>query len=266
MDETGPARPVDIAALTAPFPREAVKTRSDRGKDFSYIQGHSVINRLNAATGNRWTFEVIETQTRDIAIAARDNRAARTDLLVTARVRLTLPGLGAREHVGVQMVSPGSGEDLVKGAITDALKKAATLFGVGIELYGPDYEDDGEQVDRRTGEIAAPSRPAPSPPAEAAPKRSPRDEAAVTLADFAKSKGVTREMLQVLAVEKIDKTLERCDLADLLKLLNFLKTEKDMDQLKDFLRSDPPPIGQQSSLMDRPEPTPLRSAPDRYTS
>ena len=27
-----------------------------------------------------------------------------------------------------------------KGAVSDALKKAATLFGVGLELYGPDYE------------------------------------------------------------------------------------------------------------------------------
>ncbi len=41
--------------------------------------------------------------------------------------------------MGVQKVSERGGEDLVKGAITDAMKKAATLFGVALELYGPDY-------------------------------------------------------------------------------------------------------------------------------
>ncbi len=37
-------------------------------------------------------------------------------------------------------VSVRGGEDMVKGAASDCLKKCATLFGVGIELYGPDIE------------------------------------------------------------------------------------------------------------------------------
>jgi hypothetical protein len=44
--------------------------------------------------------------------------------------------VGTREHMGVQVVNADSGgEDLWKGAISDALKKAASLFGVGRELY-----------------------------------------------------------------------------------------------------------------------------------
>ena len=59
-----------------------------------------------------------------------------------ALVTLSLPGLGSRQHIGVQAVEANSGEDVIaKGAVTDALKKAATLFGVGLELYGPDYEE-----------------------------------------------------------------------------------------------------------------------------
>jgi hypothetical protein len=119
---------VDLAALGKPFPREALKKRKGGGgKDLTYVEGHSVINRLNNATGNRWDFTVDRFETQG-------------DLLM-AFVTLTLPGLGSRSHIGVQKFAPNSGEDLAKGCITDALKKAATLFGVGIELYGDDYED-----------------------------------------------------------------------------------------------------------------------------
>lgn len=135
------------AALGEPFPATAHKTRSTSGKSLTYVEGHVVIHRLIDATQNQWDFRVISIDSREVQ--GRDKQGnPRTDLLMMATVELTIPGLGSRQHIGVQMVSPGSGEDLVKGAITDALKKAATLFGVGLELYGPDYEA-GEVDDRR---------------------------------------------------------------------------------------------------------------------
>lgn len=132
---------VDIAKLTAEFPPEAIKQRKGGGnKSLSYVEGHSVINRLNAATGNNWTFTV-------------DRLDQQGDLFL-AFVTLTLPGMGSRSHIGVQRFAANSGEDLIKGAITDALKKAATLFGVGIELYGDDYEEHPEPpVTERTMKV-----------------------------------------------------------------------------------------------------------------
>lgn len=116
-----------VRRLTEPFKPEAIKTRSGGGNTrLSYVEAHTVIRRLNAATGGRWDFQVLHEQ--------QDG-----DLL-KATCRLTIPGLGSREHVGVQKVSERGGEDLHKGAISDALKKCATLFGVGLELYGEDYE------------------------------------------------------------------------------------------------------------------------------
>lgn len=140
-----------IRKLQEPFPREAIKTRAGGGNTrLSYVEAHSVIRRLNAATGGRWDFAVL--------------REEREGDLLKATCRLTIPGLGSREHVGVQKVSERGGEDLHKGAISDALKKAATLFGVGLELYGPDYEDDdghaAAQPPARTQ--AAQTRPAPA--------------------------------------------------------------------------------------------------------
>lgn len=121
---------VDLDKLTRPFPREAIKQRLVQGKQFDYVEGHVVIHRLNDATENVWSMEVKSIST----IQINDDWKQ-----VTAHVALTIPGLGTREHIGIQDVHV-KGPDLVKGAITDALKKAATLFGVGLELYGPDYE------------------------------------------------------------------------------------------------------------------------------
>lgn len=79
---------VDLAKLTAPFPPEAIKQRKGGGgKALSYVEGHSVINRLNAATGNNWTFTV--------------DRLDQSGDLLTAFVTLTLPGMGSRSHIGV---------------------------------------------------------------------------------------------------------------------------------------------------------------------
>lgn len=129
--------------LGVPFPGNAIKTRQGQaGRSFRYVEGHTVIHRLNEATGNNWSLEIKEITSVQIGSESR----------LQARVALTIPGLGTREHIGVQSVNDRGGEDLVKGVVTDALKKAATLFGVGLELYGPDYE---------AGEIAQPAHRQP---------------------------------------------------------------------------------------------------------
>ena len=118
---------VDIAALTASFPPEALEQREGgNGRSFTYIKTHAVINRLNRACHYQWDWRIIEQHME-------------ADLLV-CRGELTIPGLGTKAAVGVQEIRPGGGADLYKGASSDAMKKAATMFGVGIELYGPDVE------------------------------------------------------------------------------------------------------------------------------
>jgi hypothetical protein len=135
---------VDLDKLTAEFAKSDVKQFEGRGKKmFSYLAGETVIKRLNEATGNHWdmTVEAIWSDTMTDGAT-----------LMFARVRLTLPGCGSREHIGVQVIRERDGEDMYKGAITDALKKAATLFGVGLELY----EDEPKAASQQPGA----SRPA----------------------------------------------------------------------------------------------------------
>ena len=128
-----------LDALSVPFPQAAIKQRpGGGGKALSYVEAHTVIHRLNDATGGTW----------DLKIIALDWRP---DLLV-ATVEMTIPGLGTRQHIGIQEVK-GNSSDLVKGAVSDAIKKVSTLFGVGLELYGPDFCEE-----------AKPPPPQPPPP------------------------------------------------------------------------------------------------------
>lgn len=136
---------VDLERLTAPFPREAIRQRQGGGgRMLDYLETHTVIRRLNEATGNQWSFRLTSVEWRGE--------------LVVAIGELEIPGLGTRSGIGVQRVSEGGGEDLVKGVASDALKKCATLFGVGLELYGPDYEA-GEAGDQPVAENGLPWHP-----------------------------------------------------------------------------------------------------------
>lgn len=123
----------NLAILTAPFPQSAIKSRAGGGgKQLSYVETHTVIHRLNAATGNCWNFSIL--------------RESMEGNLLVCHGELTLPGLGSRQAIGVQLITEKGGEDLRKGAASDSIKKCSTLFGVGLELYGPDYGAVNEEA------------------------------------------------------------------------------------------------------------------------
>lgn len=119
---------IDLELLTKPFGPESLEQRKGAGnKMFTYIATHAVISRLNRACSYQWDFHVLRHEwVGDVLMCYGE---------------LTIPGLGTRGGYGVQKYTAGSGEDLLKGASSDALKKAATQFGVGLELYGEDRED-----------------------------------------------------------------------------------------------------------------------------
>ena len=118
---------IDLEMLTKPFGPESLEQRKGAGnKMFTYVATHAVISRLNRACAFCWDFHVLRHEwVGDVLMCYGE---------------LTIPGLGTRGGYGVQKYTAGSGEDLLKGASSDALKKAATQFGVGLELYGEDRE------------------------------------------------------------------------------------------------------------------------------
>jgi len=140
-----------ITALERPFPTQAIKQRDGGGgRTFDYVETQTVIRRLNEATMNNWSYRITRFEWRG-------------ELLITTG-ELTIPGLGTRSGTGVQKVHERGGEDLVKGAASDGLKNCARMFGVGLDLYGPDLE---------SGEVASPPpqqrRQTQRPPAQQTP-------------------------------------------------------------------------------------------------
>lgn len=117
---------VNTDALVKPFPKAAVRQRRGaNGMNLNYLECHTVIRRIIEATGNDFSFRVVGVSFQDS--------------LIIATVELEIGG-SKRQQVGSARMNGGNNDDAVKAAISDGLKKAATLFGVGLELYGPDYE------------------------------------------------------------------------------------------------------------------------------
>lgn len=121
------------AKLKKPFPRTAVKQRSQGGKDFDYIEGHTAINRLIEATDNQFDVKVVGAPW-ETTFGKSNNRA------LCVVVEVTIEGLGTRSGIGVAELNSAGSADQLKGAVTDGMKKAASQFNMAAELYGEDYE------------------------------------------------------------------------------------------------------------------------------
>lgn len=125
--------------LSEPFPKEVERQLKKGGVSLTYIPVSEVINRLNKVIGiGLWSSEILRCE-RD----KTDN-----DFIV-AHVRLTVNINGDFETVvrdgfgGQKIKRTKTGEivdlgDEFKGAVSDALKKAAQGFGVGLYLARSD--------------------------------------------------------------------------------------------------------------------------------
>lgn len=132
--------------LSDPFPQEMERSISKSGVNLTYIPISEVINRLNKVLGvDKWSFTVVKCE--------RD--AIDTDFVI-AHVRLeysiTEFQTIARDGIGGQKIKRNKQGAIVdlgdefKGAISDALKKAAQTMGVGLYLARSDDAMEIEQA------------------------------------------------------------------------------------------------------------------------
>lgn len=187
-------------ALLEPFPQSAIKRNNHTG--LLYVEYQQIIRRLIKATRNHFSTEVISLTERPWTGTRKTNM---DQVLVEAVVRLTIPALGSsRSASGYQVGTVGAGEDLRKGAVSDAIKKAAQQYGVAIDLAGMDGEDmhaadfDGGTPPPRRYQQGRPARlseraPQNQQPAEPAQQLSPRDQALHEVAAYCGGLGITRE-------------------------------------------------------------------------
>jgi hypothetical protein len=113
--------------LCRPFPPELIKQRQGQGgKTLSYVETHAVIARLNEGC-EAWSFEIVEHQIleEEVVVVAK--------LTADGVTKMAFGGSAiTRDREG----HPVSIADDAKAAGSDALKKAASLLGVALELYG----------------------------------------------------------------------------------------------------------------------------------
>jgi hypothetical protein len=116
--------------LEKPFDQNQIKQREGSfGKMLDYIEGHAVIQRLNDAFDGEWSFTMtkheIMSETDEVIVIGQLNAGG----IVKSQFgssRIT------RAKESGEIVSLA---DDLKAAATDALKKAATLLGIGLHLY-----------------------------------------------------------------------------------------------------------------------------------
>jgi Rad52/22 family double-strand break repair protein len=98
------------------------------GQMLSYIPAHLIIQRLNDALDGQWSFEIVEYQQMGDEVVVLG--------------RLTAGGVTKMQFGNSKVTKAKETDDIIsigddiKAAASDCIKKAATLLGVGLHLYG----------------------------------------------------------------------------------------------------------------------------------
>jgi hypothetical protein len=145
-----------IKEIETPFDKSDIKQRDGGGgKKLNYVDGPTVIEKLNKAFGYKWSFEILSKEIikSEPKIIKKDGQEIVIPQSPYVEVvgRLTVPGVGVKEQFGTKILVGGASEQegAAKSAATDALKKCATLLGIGLELYG-DSENEEQQKPANT--------------------------------------------------------------------------------------------------------------------
>ena len=136
--------PAVTRELAKPLDPSLVSQRRGRaGRDYSYIEGHTVIDQANRIFGHGgWGFDLAgEVVLREIENVDPKTGEVRRTRAYSAPVRVTVPGAPPRTDVGFHVVAEETGEGhetAFKGCVTDGLKRALRSFGeqLGNSLYG----------------------------------------------------------------------------------------------------------------------------------
>jgi len=207
--------------LEAPFPKDLVKSRPGAfGGSLSYLEGHTVISRLNEAFESGWSFDIVSHEVMD------------EEVLVVGRFRARAAGIvkmafgSSRITRDKQTGKPTALGDDLKAAATDALKKAATLLGVGLYLYAGG-SGTGED-DRSFEEELKPRRDGQRGPVQSSGNGRGNGNGRITnrqisaVFSIARQKGMTNEEVRSLSQETFDRTIDYISKSEASQLIEHL--------------------------------------------
>lgn len=124
--------------LAEPFPAEMERTLNKKGVSLTYIPVSEVITRLNRVLGvSNWSFDIVkcERDSHDPDFIVAHVRLTANFPSLSSNTRVVKDGIGGqkikRTRQDNEIIDLG---DEMKGAVSDALKKAAQQLGVGLYL------------------------------------------------------------------------------------------------------------------------------------
>lgn len=144
-----------VSRLLAPFSASDIEFLDKGGGSFAYVSHPACTRRLIEVFGLEWSFEIAETKIEGEQVAVLG--------------RLTA-GCASRMAWGGSRVMKGDLDDALKGAGSFALKKCASLFGIGLHLWeNPPTRQENQRALREEQRTATPTvSPPSSQPAQAA--------------------------------------------------------------------------------------------------
>ena len=142
------------------LPAHLISKRTQRGITLDYVEGHSMITRMNEVFGyGNWKMTIIELK----QISEEKNSNGNNVIGYMSRVRIEIQNdknelICSREDVGfgsgIAKMIYDAHEGAGKEAVTDAFKRAVRTFGnsFGLALYdkekkGVDYTSEKEKID-----------------------------------------------------------------------------------------------------------------------
>jgi hypothetical protein len=200
---------IDRKLLEAPFEPSQVRQRKGAfGDVLDYVEGHTVIRRLNDAFDARWNFEVLDYKIMDEEVVVLGRLRAGDTI---SKMQFGSSKITRSKEDNSQV---GIGNDL-KAAATDALKKASTHFGVGLHLY-----EEKNGVEFPFGDNAA-SDGNGDPQDNNKPQRLTNKQLA-TIYSIAKEKGISQKDLEQRVLDTFKKKpeyLTKQEASDVIKQL-----------------------------------------------
>lgn len=114
--------------LEHPFSHEQIKQRAGNfGQTLDYLEGHTVIQRLNDAFDGQWSFSVKSHEILESEVVVLGELVAEG----VTKMQFGSSSITRAKNSG-EIISLA---DDLKAASTDSVKKCATMFGVGLHLY-----------------------------------------------------------------------------------------------------------------------------------
>lgn len=120
--------PIPIKELSEPFPDCLIKRRRGNfGKTVEYAEANTVIQRLNDVLQGDWSFLILNYRIEAEEVIVQG------ELKVADEVHQQFGGSSITRHTDTGVIL--SLADDLKAAASDALKKCATAYGIGLYLY-----------------------------------------------------------------------------------------------------------------------------------